>query len=85
MAIAQTAAQRPQAVYRACWAQHLRRAGKPKVQRYGTSLVRLALMPAVLFGIDSGPGSVLYRYVPVIHRPREAVAVAPARAVPRAR
>lgn len=60
-----------------CWTHHLRRPGPPKVQRYG-NLVWLALMPIGDYAIDSAPGgaSVLYRFRPVIRRPKGALTVA---------
>ena len=58
-----------------CWTQHLRRPGKPTVTRYG-SLIWLALMPHGDYVVDSAPsGSTLYRFRPVITRPRAALDV----------
>lgn len=61
-----------------CWTHHLCRSGKPKVARYGTGLIWLALMPVGIYRSETGPGgsSVLFRYVRLIQRPRAAVSVA---------
>jgi hypothetical protein len=60
-----------------CWSTHLRRPGKPKVQKYG-SLVWLATMPLADYKVenDLGGASVLYRFRPVLRRPRAALTVA---------
>jgi len=49
----------------------------PKVQRYG-NLIWLALMPLGEYAIDGGPGacSVLYRFQPLMRRPRAALTLA---------
>ena len=46
-----------------CWTHHLCRSGKPKVARYGTGLIWLALMPVGIYRSETGPGgsSVLFR------------------------
>jgi hypothetical protein len=60
-----------------CWTSHLRRPGLPKVQRYG-NLIWLALMPLGEYAVggEPGGGSVLYRFRPVVRRPRAALTVA---------
>ena len=65
----------------------MRRSGKPQVARYGSSLVWLALMPVGCYGTETGPGggSVLYRFVPVVRRPRGALSLPIAWAGPHAR
>lgn len=62
-----------------CWSGHLRRPGPPKVHRHG-NLIWLALMPLGDYALDGGlgDGSVLYRFRPLIRRPRAALEVAPA-------
>jgi hypothetical protein len=59
-----------------CWHEQLRKAGKPQCQRQG-NLVWLATMPAGHhYAMDSGPNgsSVLFRFVPLVRRPRGALA-----------
>lgn len=44
--------------------QHLRRSGTPQVQRYGSSLIWLALVPAGTHHSETGPAG-SYRIVPL--------------------
>ena len=61
----------PARVHRRLLDRHLRRPGKPKVRRHG-NLVRLAVMPLGDHANDSGigGGSTLYRFRPVMRRPK---------------
>lgn len=61
-----------------CWAEHLRREGKPKVVKYGR-LVWLASMPLGRYHVESeiGGGSTLYRFMPLVQRPRGAARQSP--------
>lgn len=59
-----------------CWHEQLRMTGKPICQRQG-NLVWLATVPVAVYGIEdtADGGSTLYRYMPLIQRPRGALAV----------
>ena len=48
------------------------------MQRYGSNLIWLALMPLAHYHVETalGGGSVLFRFHPVIKRPRAALHVA---------
>jgi hypothetical protein len=57
--------------------QHLRRSGKPQVQRYGSRLIWLALVPAGTYHSETelAGSSVLFRFMPLMQRPRGALRV----------
>jgi hypothetical protein len=67
-----------------CWTQQLRKTGVPVLQRQN-NLWWLARMPCGSYHVESGVagGSLLFRFHPIIARPRAAVAVAVAVSRPR--